>query len=137
MQWSAAPGAGFTTGEPWLPIAEDHERINVERERDDPDSYLSLYRRMIELRRSTPALAVGDYRPVEARGSVLAYERGREGERWLVVLNLGPAAELLPEPPGGLRGTVAVCTHREREGERVEGEIALRADEGLVLRLDA
>ena len=36
MQSSAAKHAGFTDGEPRLPIAEDYNRVNVEVERDDP-----------------------------------------------------------------------------------------------------
>ena len=50
MQWSADPGAGFSDGEPWLPIV-DSARRNVEAQRDDPDSVLSLYRRLIAARR--------------------------------------------------------------------------------------
>ncbi len=53
------PKAGFTTGEPWLPIASDHDVRNVEREKDDPHSILSLYRELIALRRREPALSIG------------------------------------------------------------------------------
>ena len=37
MQWDAAPNAGFTTGEPWLPLAADADAVNVAAQRDDPD----------------------------------------------------------------------------------------------------
>src|SRR5919198_758685 len=59
MQWDSSPNAGFTTGTPWLPIAADYQTVNVAVERDDPASMLTLYRRLIALRRATPALAVG------------------------------------------------------------------------------
>ena len=51
---------------------------------------LTLYRRLIALRRDTPALAVGAYAAVEAHGEVLAYMRMHARKRCLVVLNLGP-----------------------------------------------
>ena len=54
MQWSAAPNAGFTLpqNKPWLPIAADVATVNVEAEQADPKSMLTLYRRLIALRRA-------------------------------------------------------------------------------------
>ncbi|HEX2090794.1 MAG TPA: alpha-amylase family glycosyl hydrolase, partial [Longimicrobiaceae bacterium] len=89
LQWSAAPNAGFTTGEPWLPVADDFREVNVEAQRGDPGSLLRLYHRLIELRRAEPALHSGAWEPVDARGDVLAYVRSGGGRRFLVALNLG------------------------------------------------
>jgi alpha-glucosidase len=36
MQWDASPNAGFTTGEPWLPLSEGYTNENVEAQREDP-----------------------------------------------------------------------------------------------------
>jgi len=111
--------------------------LNVEAERDDPQSMLSLCRRLIALRRAEPALAVSGFRSVRAQGDVLAYFRFAE-ERWfLVVLNLGahPAALRLREgDPGGL---VVLGTSLEREGSRIEGDVELAGNEAVVVRLDA
>src|SRR4051812_22270741 len=54
MQWSAAPGAGFTTGPPWLPVAAGYRETNVETQRCAPASMLALHRRLIALRRAEP-----------------------------------------------------------------------------------
>jgi alpha-glucosidase len=137
MQWDASDGAGFSTAPPWLPIADDSATINVEMEQDDPRSTLSLYRRLLALRRGAPALEVGRYEPLTAQGDVLAYLRSaRAGEHsFLVALNLGAEPHRLT-PPGELAGIVAVSTHLEREGERIEGEIELGPNEGIVVRLD-
>ena len=60
-------GAGFTSGEPWLPVAASAARgVNAADERDDPRSLLSLYRRLLWYRRGVPALRHGDYRPLDA-----------------------------------------------------------------------
>jgi alpha-glucosidase len=133
MQWSAALHGGFSTVAPWLPVAENVETVNVDAERASPDSMLWLYRRAIELRRREPALAVGAYEFVAQRGDVFAYARSHGGDRFLVALNLGPEAGALPEVT--VRGSVVLATQVDREGEAVSGSLALRGDEGLVIRV--
>jgi alpha-glucosidase len=134
MQWDGGPGAGFTEGEPWLPISPDAPRVNVEAQRRDPDSLLALYRRLIALRRAEPALSVGAWAPVDATGDVLAYVRAEGPARFLVALNLGAApATLDAAGPGG--GVVEAGTAREREGAEVRGAVQLAGDEGVVVRL--
>src|SRR5207245_7931970 len=59
MQWDASRGAGFTTGDPWLPISREARTVNVEAQRSDPDSMLGLYRRLIAYRRASPGLLGG------------------------------------------------------------------------------
>jgi alpha-glucosidase len=136
MQWSAAPNAGFTTGDPWLPVAHDFAKVNVEAQRDRPDSMLSLYARLIALRRGEPALEVGRLEPVEAEGDVLAYVRRARGDEssFLVALNLGGRPHRLAwsSPQGG---AVALSTHLDRGGEPVAGELQLRPHEGVIVRL--
>ena len=137
MQWSAAANAGFTTGEPWLPVADDFERVNVEAQREDPTSMFTLHRRLIELRRGEPALEVGRYTGLFSSDDVLAYYRsGRRGEdNFLVVLNLGWEPHRYDLPEGSRRGAVAVSTHLDRAGEVINGKVSLRANEGIVVRL--
>lgn len=135
MQWDGGPGAGFTTGEPWLPISPDAPRVNVEAQRDDPNALLTLYRRLISLRREEPALAVGAWEPVEAEGEVLAYLRHEGEDRFLVVLNLGACPTSLDAREASDGGTVVLGTRRGREGETVRGRVDLAGDEGVVVRL--
>jgi alpha-glucosidase len=71
MQWDGTPSGGFTTGEPWLPPV-DPEHTNVDAQRDDPGSTLSLVRDLLALRR-----VLGDgLELVDAPPGVLAYRRG-------------------------------------------------------------
>ena len=132
MQWGTSPNAGFTTGDPWLPLAGDHETNNVEVQRGDPRSMLTLHRRLLDLRRSEPALAVGSYVPVEAEGDVLAYRREHEGKRFLVALNFGPEPQ---RPRLDDAGCVALSTHLDREDEETGGSLELRGNEGVLLAL--
>ena len=61
----AGPGAGFTDGEPWLPLVADAETLYVERQAADPRSTLALTRRLAALR-ARRARAAGR-RPAAAR----------------------------------------------------------------------
>ncbi len=63
---AVGPGAGFTTGEPWLPFVEDAERLCVAAQEEDPDSTLNLARRVLAVRRATPALQTGTQRLLDA-----------------------------------------------------------------------
>lgn len=128
MRWEASDGAGFTSGDPWLPVGPDAEGVNVAAQRDDPASILHLYRALLELRRE-PALRLGTYRTHTVEGDLWAYEREREGQRILVALNLGGAEASLE----GLSGEVLLSTHLDRRGP-VEGVLRLRPDEGVVVR---
>ncbi|NSW51037.1 MAG: alpha-glucosidase [Anaerolineae bacterium] len=67
MQWRNAPNAGFSPAgvKTWLPINSNYAAgINVAEQLDNPDSHLNLYRKLIHLRKRTPALVSGDYRPL-------------------------------------------------------------------------
>ena len=62
MQWTPGPQAGFSSNpRTWLPVAADHERVNVQSETADPDSLLNWYKLLIALRRSNDALRDGNF----------------------------------------------------------------------------
>jgi alpha-glucosidase len=134
MRWDGSPGAGFTSGTPWLPIGEVGD-VNVAAQRDDPGSILQLHRRLIALRQAEPALAVGAWAPILARGDVLAYERSLPGRRLVVALNLGAASHDV-EVRSFHAGRVLVSTGLDRTSEEVSGTISLRGNEGVVVEVD-
>jgi alpha-glucosidase len=134
MQWNAAPHAGFCPphSEPWLPVAENHHTVNVAAQRGDPRSTLSLYRRLIELRRQSRPLTGGAYRFVSAERGVLAYARELERERVLIALNLTATSRTLPI--SGL--VVQLSTHLDHGHDHVE-QLHLRPHEGIILATQA
>jgi glycosidase len=92
MQWTAddGAGAGFTDGDPWLPVNPAAGAINVADQRDRDDSILAHYRELVALRRETDALVYGvyDLAPgAEDHPRVWAYERTLGDERAVVALN--------------------------------------------------
>jgi alpha-glucosidase len=133
MPWTAEPGAGFSRAKPWLPLAADHARSNVETERADPNSMLALYRRLLELRRAEAALSVGHYVPLDCIGDLLAFRRETPEQAFLVVLNLGARVGSFPLE---CSGRIVVAVEREKEGQAVNGTLAVSSNGGFVIELD-
>jgi alpha-glucosidase len=127
MQWTAAPGGGFTDPDvtPWLPFGD--LACNVADQHDDADSFLSLTRDLITYRRAQLDLATGAWSALDAPAGVLAYRRGDDHT---VVLNLGEAAATV----AGVEGAIAIGTRRSRDGEPVTGPLVLAPGEGVVVR---
>jgi alpha-glucosidase len=135
MQWSPARNAGFSATEPWLPVGPDFRSRNVENQRADPASILNLYRGLLALRREHPALVAGSYQPVAAQGDLLLYRREHADDRLLVALNMGgDPTNVRPEKPP-LRGRILLSSHADRNGERLDGELDLRGNEGVIIGL--
>jgi alpha-glucosidase len=138
MQWDAGPGAGFTTGTPWLPLAPDYQTHNVAVADADPASMLRFVRAVLALRRAQPALTVGSYRSLDAGNAhVFAYLREAAGTRLLVVLNLSDDAQLCALPDPGGTATILLSTHGDRAGTAALSALTLRPAEGLLLQCDA
>jgi alpha-glucosidase len=130
LPWEPGPGAGFTTGEPWLPVGPDAAFRNVAAQRGDPASLLQLYRALLDLRRRTPALARGAFRVRRAPKGVFAYERSEGGRRAVVALNFGDGAAAVSLG----RGRVAEGLHTRPGAAPPErlGRVVLGPCEGVV-----
>lgn len=88
--WLAAGReAGFSTGQPWLPMDPAHVALALERQERDPVSTLVFTRRALAVRRAMPALRMGTLDVLEAPEPLLAFERCLAGERCVCVYNLG------------------------------------------------
>jgi alpha-glucosidase len=138
MQWNAEEKAGFSSGKPeklWLPLAKDYAEINVQREWDEPDSMLTLYRQLIACRRVSPALLKGIYRPVDVEfTNVFAFLREAPEERVFVALNFSDQMVPLGLPALG-KGKIMLSTFLNREEEVNLASLELRPNEGLIVRL--
>jgi alpha-glucosidase len=128
MAWDGSPNGGFTAGEPWLPLHDDWPLRNVAAEEVDPGSMLSLYRDLLRLRRSEPALSIGSLRLIEGSENVLGYERNHRDSALQILLNLTAVERRLPDGRGS--GTLLLSTLGSPPPEGW-----LRPDEGVILRL--
>jgi alpha-glucosidase len=142
MQWDTSPHAGFSSPDsknPWLPLAANYKEVNVARQLEDPRSMLNFYRRLLALRRTSPALQVGLYRPVELSGHAaqhcFVYERRTESQKVLVALNFSNQEQTLELPQAG-NGIIALSTSLGREDRAVLSSFKLHPNEGCIIILE-
>lgn len=125
MPWQAgAPGLGFTTGAPFLPLSS---AAPADAQAADSSSMLSLVRALVALRRAEPALSLGSYEPLPSAGGVLGYVRAHGESRLAVALNF--TAEERPLP---VEGAARLSTRPGRDLSAVD---RLLPDEGVILAL--
>jgi alpha-glucosidase len=133
MQWDATPNAGFSTATPWLPLPDDFLHENVANLDADSLSILRLYKALIALRKKLPPLVSGAYAPIAAQGDLLLYRRQCEGSVVTVALNLGAAPVSLASDTPGLHGEILLSTQLDRQGEKIQGVLDLRGNEGAII----
>ena len=90
MQWDASLNAGFSKGKPWLKVHPNYITRNVEAQSGDPKSLLNFYRKLLKLRKETPALHRGSFLSLNFDPRrVLGYLRQYGDQTVLVALNFG------------------------------------------------
>jgi alpha-glucosidase len=136
MQWDDSPQAGFTTGKPWLRVADDYKRVNVGLQETKRLSMLHLYKKIIALRQQQPALKTGSYQGLHADGQLLAYLREAAGSRFLLVLNFTHRPAYFRPRDFAFSGKIMVSTQPEAEGRKVANKLDLNGDEGVIILLD-
>ena len=87
FQWDASPGAGFTSGTPWLPLNPNYRELNLAAQRGREGSVYEFYRSLIALRKSGEygeTLVYGETVPwLPEQHNLMAYLR--RGEKTVLV----------------------------------------------------
>jgi maltose alpha-D-glucosyltransferase/alpha-amylase len=110
MQWNASANGGFSdaSGElMYSPTIDDavfgYEQVNVESQKDDPDSLLNFIRSTIQARKRLPLLASGTLEWLDDLPKhILGFERVDGGMRMMALHNLSAAEVTIPLPRGRL-----------------------------------
>jgi alpha-glucosidase len=133
MQWNSTPGAGFTTtADSWLPLAPDYDAVNVARQRDDPRSQLSLYRRLLWYRKGASALTSGTYQSFDSAPDTFVYRRAHAGQQVVVALNFAGAPRRVTLPAAS--GRIEISTDCDRMAAPVSASgFDLRPSEGVII----
>ena len=135
MQWDASASAGFSDAERdslWLPLTPDQATVNVETLDRSSTSILTLYRRLLRLRRDMPALHQGSYAPIEGLpDGVFGFVRTFGTERVYVVLNFGDRPVTVTHASMG--GAEPILSTRLDPVQIEAGELVLAPNEGVVL----
>ena len=117
MPWEPGPGLGFTTADqPWLPFGGRTAGDTVAVQRDDPDSMLHRYRRLLAARAEHIRGNDAGVEWLDMPADVVAYRRGNV----VVAANLGIEATAVSLPPGDM-----VFTAGEASPELLGGAAAI------------
>jgi len=143
MQWDGSLQAGFTTGQPWLPISGHLSSLNVEKESKDPSSLLSLYRRLIRLRKAMPTLRHGMYRPLESTDpNCLVFVRKDDSpagsrEETLIAVNFSSHRSSGSVSGMAREGTLVLSTYEPTEDRQPwkSGRLDLQPDQAIIVAL--
>ncbi len=137
FQWSDAPHAGFTQGpETWLKVNENYPEVNAAAAQKDPDSIWHWYKKLIRLRKSTPAWITGAYQDIDPEHPhIWAYTRTHEKERWLILLNWSEKTirYSVPESAGVLAGKTPVLSNYGKRKAK-NNEVRLRPFEARLYK---
>jgi len=129
MPWDRSAVSGFSSGPPWLPIGDANKTLNVESMRDDPNSLLTFYRRLLRLRRAHPVLVSGSLTDLTADNGVIRFVRSDAKTRYVVLMNLAEQERTVAVSVG----VIAACTEVQREGEAVSQTMKLAPVEAMII----
>lgn len=127
MLWNSE--GGFSSGRPWLRYGDTS--LNVEAQDANPTSHLNLYRDLLRLRRNSPALQLGSYRPLDAPPGCFAYLREADSQQLLVMLNFTDQGIAVQGLTGG-EGRVLLST----TGALPSTGMPLAPHQGLIVALN-
>ncbi|MDJ0685673.1 MAG: alpha glucosidase [Alphaproteobacteria bacterium] len=90
--------AGFTDGEPWLPIPPEHRTLAVDQQDSMANSMVNHYRTFLRFRKTHTPLIKGELKLVSESGPVLSFERIHGNERLFCAFNLSDAEQFIAVP---------------------------------------
>ncbi|MBT8280846.1 MAG: alpha-glucosidase [Muriicola sp.] len=134
MQWNNTPHAGFTTGDPWLPVNSNYKTVNVVVQEHDANSVLNYFKKAVKLRKDNPLLVYGAYTLLlPEHEKIYAYTREWEGKKMLVLLNF--SSEMVPLPVPVNEELEEVLLNNYEQVIYEEGVFSLQPYQALVYSL--
>jgi alpha-glucosidase len=126
IPWDDSPGRGWAGTDTWLPWPPEPDARAASVSREDPSSVAGLYRRLLSLRKTSPALSLGQLSFLDSPAGVLGWERTHGQERWTVLVNFTDEPRHV-----SAAGMVRVASDGVGEGLSFGGRLA--ADQAVVL----
>ncbi|MBF2399371.1 alpha,alpha-phosphotrehalase [Listeria marthii] len=131
MQWDDSENAGFTTGTPWIKVADNANEINVQTALSDKSSIFYFYQKLIALRKEHPVIQTGDYTPyLTEEDSIIAYKRSNATTSLLAIHHFGSTAKKIQLPTEFLNASVLLSNYGR---QAISSEIELAPYETLTL----
>jgi oligo-1,6-glucosidase len=134
FQWDGFSHAGFTTGTPWIKVNPNHKTINAAAQEKDDNSCLNYFKKLVQLRKQTPALIYGKYTLLDKDNpEIFAYIRQMNKKKFLVLLNFSKE-EAAPDIDINIsKAEVFICNYSDVPARN--RTITLRPYEAVVYEL--
>ena len=133
MPWNGGVNAGFSMGEPWLPVPAEHRALAVSLQESSTGSALNGFRAFMAWRRQQPALRWGSIRFIDTPEPVLAFYRRHGDDTLLVAFNLSRQDVRMPLP--GVGAVQPVDGHGLAQGSLADGVLSLPGHGALFARV--
>lgn len=90
MQWRGDQAhAGFTVGQPWIPVNDNFTEINVAQNLAEKDSVFATYQQLIQYRKDHDIVVKGDFQLLYPdHPAVFAYKRQWQDDAFVVLANV-------------------------------------------------
>jgi len=133
MQWDPSEKAGFTQGEPWLPVGPQLITRNVQVQNANPTSLFSFWRNMVWLRKQKIALLEGNYGSMTENvpSNCYVFSRTAGQQKLLISLNFSRKTKTIILPG---KGSPIFSTHLVRN-KKPTNTLTLAPLEGCVVEL--
>ncbi|GAA0317865.1 alpha,alpha-phosphotrehalase [Bacillus carboniphilus] len=135
VQWNDSEHGGFTSGTPWIPVANNFKEINAEKVLQDKDSVFYHYQKLIQMRKELDIITDGDYELLLGDHPELFVYVRTSGDEKMLVINNFYGKEVQFEVPGQVKEMVGkaelVLSNYKDSFEKLE-DITLRPYESVV-----
>lgn len=137
MQWDSTANAGFCSknANPWLPVNNNYENINVQNQEKDPNSILSCMKRFLKIRLENESLQSGDIlltNKILLSKNVLSYTRKYKDDEIFILLNFNNK-KINIELEALNKGIILASTENI-SAKRVNKKIFLNPYQGIIIR---
>lgn len=99
MQWRGDQAhAGFTAGQPWIPVNDNFTEINVAQNLSEKDSVFATYQQLIQYRKDHDIVVKGDFQLLYPdHPAVFAYKRQWQDDAFVVFANVSEEEQTLDD----------------------------------------
>ena len=97
MQWRGDQAhAGFTVGQPWIPVNDNFTEINVAQNLAEKDSVFATYQQLIQYRKDHDIVVKGDFQLLYPdHPAVFAYKRQWQDDAFVVLANVSEEEQIV------------------------------------------
>lgn len=135
MQWRGDQAhAGFTAGQPWIPVNDNFTEINVAQNLAEEDSVFATYQQLIQYRKDHDIVVKGDFQLLYSdHPAVFAYKRQWQGDAFVVFANVSEEEQTVDVAELSLND---VIINNYDEVAVLDGQLTLEPYQAIAITID-